>query len=79
VVYNEESLDKWVEEMYNAIQEALSASAIKHGHCADQKPTLSSGIRDEIRLKIGQRGSDKTRDSAMKDRVNRLHRSMTFG
>jgi hypothetical protein len=53
VINDEESIDKCVEELSSAIQEALAASAPKRSPRADQRSPLPAGIRDEIHLKIG--------------------------
>jgi hypothetical protein len=78
VINEDESIDKCVEELSSAIQEALAASAPKRRPRADPRPPLPAVIRDEIRLKNRlKRQWQVTRDPALKARVNRLQRSVT--
>jgi hypothetical protein len=77
-VNDEEAIDKFVEELSNAIQEAIAASAPRRRPRADPQPSLLAGIQDEIRLKNRlKRRWQVTRDPTLKARVNRLQRSVT--
>jgi hypothetical protein len=51
VVVDEEGIDKCVEELTSAIQEATAASAPRRRPRADPRPTLPASIQGEIRLK----------------------------
>jgi hypothetical protein len=73
-VNDEEAIDKCVEELSNAIQEAQAASAPRRRPRADPQPSLPADIQDEIRLK---RRWQVTRDPTLKAKVNRLHSSVT--
>jgi hypothetical protein len=76
-VNDEEAIDKYVEELSNAIQEALAASAPRRRPRADPQPSLPAGIQDEIHLKNPlKRRWQVTRDPILKARVNRLQRSV---
>jgi hypothetical protein len=78
VINDEESIDKCVEELSSAIQEALAASAPKSRPRADPRPPLPAGIGEEMHLKIRLKGQwQVTRDPALKSRSNRLQRSVT--
>jgi hypothetical protein len=77
-VNDEEAIDKCVEELSNAIQEALAASAPRRRPRADPQPSLPAGIQDDIRLKNRlKRRWQVTRDPTLKARVNRLQKSFT--
>jgi hypothetical protein len=73
-VNDEEAIYKFVEELSNAIQEALAASAPRRRPRADPQPSLPVGIQNEIRLKNRWQ---VTRDPTLKSRVRRLQRSIT--
>jgi hypothetical protein len=76
---NKEAIDKCVEELTSAIQEATAASAPKHRRRADPWLPLPASIQDEIRLKKRLRRQwQVTRDPALKAQVNRLQRSVTY-
>jgi hypothetical protein len=51
VVNDEEAIDKWVEGLTCAIQEATAASVPKRRHCVDPLPAPPASIENEIRLK----------------------------
>jgi hypothetical protein len=73
VVNDEEAIDKCVEELTNAIQEATAASAPRRRRRANPRPPLPASIQDEIRLKKRLRRQwQVTRDPALKAQVNRL-------
>jgi hypothetical protein len=77
-VNDEEAIDMCVEELSNAIHEAVSASAPRRRLRADPQPSLPADIQDEIRLKERLKGHwQVTRDPTLKARVNRLQRSVT--
>jgi hypothetical protein len=79
VVNDEEAIDKCVEELTSAIQEAIAASAPRRRPHADTRPPLPASIQDEIRLKNRLRRQwQVTRDPALKAQVNRLQRSVTY-
>jgi hypothetical protein len=79
IVHDEEAIDKSVEKMNSAIQAALVASAPKRRPSTDTRPPLPASIQDEIRLKNRlRRRWQGTRDSALKARVIRLQRSVTY-
>jgi hypothetical protein len=79
VISDEEAIDKCVEELTSAIQEATAASAPKRRPRADLRPPLPAGIQYEIRLKNRLRRQwQVTRDPARKVQVNRLQRSVTY-
>jgi hypothetical protein len=78
-VNDEKAIDKFVEELTTAIQEATAASPLKPRHLADPRYPQPAGIQDEIRLKNRLRRQWQiTRDSALKDQVIRLQRSVTY-
>jgi hypothetical protein len=79
VVKDGEAIDKCVEELTSAIQEATAGSAPKRRPRIDPWPPLTASIHDEIRLKNRLRGQwQVTRDRALKAQVNRLQRSVTY-
>jgi hypothetical protein len=79
VVNDEEAIDKCVEELTRAIQEATAASAPRRRPSADTRPHLPASIQDEIRLKDQLRRQwQVTRDPALKAQVNGLQRSVTY-
>jgi hypothetical protein len=79
VVNDEEAIDKCVEELTSAIQEATAASAPRRRPRADPRPPLPASIQNEIRLKNRlKRQWQVTRDPALKVQVNRLQRSVTY-
>jgi hypothetical protein len=79
VVNDEEVIEKCVEELTNAIQEATAASAPKRLPHADPRPPLPASIQDEIRLKYRLRRKwQVARDLALKAQVNCLQRSVTY-
>jgi hypothetical protein len=79
VVNDEKAIDKCVEELTSAVQEATTVSAPKRRARAGPRPPLPSSIQDEIRLKKRLRRQwQVTRDPALKTQVNRLHRSVTY-
>jgi hypothetical protein len=79
VVSDEEAIDKCVEELTSAIQEATAASAPRRRPRADLRPPLPASIQDEIRLKNRLRRQwQVTRDPALKAQVNRIQRSVTY-
>jgi hypothetical protein len=51
MVNNEEAIDKCIEELTCAIQEALAASAAKHRPHTNPQPPFPINIQDEIYLK----------------------------
>jgi hypothetical protein len=65
VANNEEAIDKYVEELTSAIQEATAASATKRRPRADSRPTLPTSIHDEICLKYRLRRTGKSRETAL--------------
>jgi hypothetical protein len=78
VVIDEEAIDKSVEKLTSAIQEATAASAPKRRHRADPRPPLPASIQDKIRLKNRLRRQwEVTRDPALKAQVKCLLRSVT--
>jgi hypothetical protein len=79
VKVDKEAIDKCVEELTSAIQEATAASAPRHSPRADPRPPLPASIQDEIRLKKRLRRQWQiTRDPAKKAQINRLQRSVTY-
>jgi hypothetical protein len=67
VVKDEEAIDKCVEDLTSAIEEATAASAPKRRPRADPQPPLPASIQDEIRLKNRLRRQwQVTRDPALK-------------
>jgi hypothetical protein len=77
-VNDEEAIDKCIEELSNAIQEALAASAPVRRPRSDPLPSLPAGIQDGIRLKNRlKRRWQVTMDPSLKARVNRLQWSVT--
>jgi hypothetical protein len=74
VVNDEEAIDKCVEELTSAIQEATAASAPKRRPRVDPRPPLPASIQDEIRLKNRLRRQWQV----TKAHVNRLQRSVTY-
>jgi hypothetical protein len=79
VVNDEEAIEKCVEELTSAIQEATAASALKRRPRADPRPSLPASIQDEIRLKNQLRRQwQVTRDPALKAQVNCHQRSVTY-
>jgi hypothetical protein len=77
-VNEEEAIDMWVEELSNAIQDALAASAPRRRPRAYPQPSLPAGIQDEIRLMNRlKRRWQVTRDPTLKARVDCLQRSVT--
>jgi hypothetical protein len=67
LVNDEEAIDKCVEEMTSAIQEATAASVPKRRPRADPRPPLPASIQDEICLKNRLRRQwQVTRDPALK-------------
>jgi hypothetical protein len=79
VVNDEEAIDKCVEELTSAIQEATAASAPKHRPRADPQPPLPASTQDEIRLKNRLRRQwQVTRDPTLKVQDYRLQRSVTY-
>jgi hypothetical protein len=67
VVNDEEAIDKCVEELTSAMQEATAASAPKRRPRADPRPPLPARIQDEILLKNRlRRQCQVTRDPALK-------------
>jgi hypothetical protein len=78
-VNDEEAIDKCVEELTSAIQEATAVSAPRRRPRADPRPPLPASIQHEIRLKNRLRTQwQVTKDPALKARVNRLQRSVTY-
>jgi hypothetical protein len=78
MVNDEVAIDKCVEELSNATQEALAASAPRRLFRADPQPSLPAGIQEEIHLKKRlKRRWQVTRDPTLKARVKRLQRSVT--
>jgi hypothetical protein len=73
-VNDEQAIDSCVEELSNAIQVSIAASAPRRRPRADLQPALAAEIRDEIRLK---RRWQVTRDPTLKVMVNRLQRSVS--
>jgi hypothetical protein len=79
VVHDEDAIDKCVEELTSAIQEATAASAHKRVPPADSRPPLPASIQGEIRAKNRLRKQwQVTRDPALNAEVNRLQRSVTY-
>jgi hypothetical protein len=79
VVNDEEAVNKSVEELTSAFQEATASSATNRRPRADPRPPLPASIQDEIRLNNRLRKQWKlTRDPALKAQVNRLQRSVTY-
>jgi hypothetical protein len=79
VVNDEEAIDKCVEELTSAIQEATPTSTPKRRPRADPRLPLPANIQDEICLKNRLRRQWKvTRDPALKAQVKRLQRSVTY-
>jgi hypothetical protein len=79
VVDDEEAIDKCVEELTSAIQEATTVSAPRSRPRAEPRPPLPASIQDGIRLKNRLRRQwQVTRDHALKNQVNRLQMSVTF-
>jgi hypothetical protein len=78
VVNDDEAIDKCVEELTSAIQEATAASASNCRPRADPRPPLPGIIQDGIHQKNQLRRQwQVTRDPALKVQVNRLQRSVT--
>jgi hypothetical protein len=78
VVNNEEAIDKCVEELSSAIQEATAESAPKRRPRSDSRPPLPASIQDGIRLKNRLRRQwEVTRNPALKAQVIRFQRSVT--
>jgi hypothetical protein len=75
VVNDEEAIDKCVEELTRAIQEAAAASFPKRRPRADPPPHKPATIQDEIRLKNRLRQWQVTRDPALSAQVNHHQRS----
>jgi hypothetical protein len=76
VANDEEAIDKCVEVLTYAIQDATAVSAPKRRHSADPRPPLPASIEDEIRLKNRlMRQWQITKAPALKAQVNRLQRS----
>jgi hypothetical protein len=65
VVNDEEAIDKCVEELTSAIQEATAACAPRRRPPAEPRPSLPVSIQDEIRLKNGLRSSGKSRGTPL--------------
>jgi hypothetical protein len=79
VVIDEEAVNKCVEELTSAIQEATAASTPRRRPRADPRPPLPASIQDEIRLKNRLRRQwPITRDPVLKAQINRLQRSVTY-
>jgi hypothetical protein len=79
VVNDEEAIDKCVDELTSAMQEATVAYAPKRRHRVDPRPTIPASIQDKIRLKKRLRRQwQVTRDPALKAQANRLQRSVTY-
>jgi hypothetical protein len=79
VAIDEEAIDKCVEELTSAFQEATMASAPRRRPRADQRPPLPPSIQDEIRLKNRLRRQwQVTRDPALIAQINRLQRPVTY-
>jgi hypothetical protein len=79
VVNDAEAIDKCVEELTSAIQEATATSAPRRRPRADPRSPLPASIQDEIRLKTRLRRQwQVTRDPGLKAQVNRLQRSVTY-
>jgi hypothetical protein len=79
VVNDEEAIDKCVESLTSAIQEATAASPPRRRPHADPRPPLPAIIQDDILLKNRLRRQwQVTRDPALKAQVNRLQRSVTY-
>jgi hypothetical protein len=79
VVNDEEAIDKCVEELTRAIQEATAESAPKRRPRADPHPPLPASTQNEIRHKNRLRGqSQVTRDPPLEAHVNRLQRSANY-
>jgi hypothetical protein len=79
VVNDEEAIDKCVEELTSAIQDATAASAPRRRPRADLRPPLPASIHDEIHLKNRLRRQWQVpRNPALKAQVNRLQRSVTY-
>jgi hypothetical protein len=79
VVVDEEGIDKCLEELTSAIQEATAASAPRRRPRADPRPPLPASIQDEIRLKNRLRRQWQImRDPSLKLQINRLQRSVTW-
>jgi hypothetical protein len=79
LIYGPEAIDKCLEELTSAIQEATAAPAPRRRPRADPRPPLPSSIQDEIRLKNRLRRQWQiTTDPALKAPINRLQRSVTY-
>jgi hypothetical protein len=79
VVVDEEAIEKCVEELTSAIQEATEAWAPRRRPRDDPRPPLAASIQDEVCLKNRLRRQWQiTRDPALKARINRLQRSVTY-
>jgi hypothetical protein len=77
VVNDEDAIDKCVEQLTSAIQEATAASALERRSRADLRPPLHASIQDKIHLKNRLRKQwQVTRDPALKVQINRLQRSV---
>jgi hypothetical protein len=79
VVNDVEAIDKCVEELTSAIQEATATSAPKPRPPADPRHPLPASIQDEICLKNRLKMQwQVTRDHALKAQVNRHQKSVTY-
>jgi hypothetical protein len=79
VVNDEVAIDKCVEELTSAIQEATAASAPKRRPGADPRPPLHDSIQDEIRLRDWlRRQLQVTRAPALKAQVNQIQMTVTY-
>jgi hypothetical protein len=77
-LHNGMVIDTCVESFSGAVLQALAASTPKSRPRDDPRPLIPAGIHDEIRLKNRlRRRWQVTRDTAQKDEVNRLQRSVT--
>jgi hypothetical protein len=79
VVVDKKTIDKCLEELISAIQEATAASASRRRPRADRPPPVPTSIQDEIRPKnLLRRQWQISRDPALKGQINRLPRSVTY-
>jgi hypothetical protein len=79
VVFDEEAIDKCLEELTSAIHEATAASAPRRQPPADPRSPLPASIDNEICLKNRLRTQWQiTRDPPLKAQINRLQRSITW-
>jgi len=70
--------DTYVENFSGAVLKAPAASTPKRDPRDDPRPSIPSGIQDEIRLKNRLRREWQiTRDPTLKAEVNRLQRSVS--